>query len=185
MTLSVYLITFLICSSCSQFTTSKQGFTPTPALNLPTDNWQQYSSLFTSDAGTIQYSLRYPKEWYVYPGLVKSEPGLEGQTYIQNFIRIGDNNSDYQAPGTVKLAIYALPCAVTEEGCATTGLPTLAPDLPGVRKIDNSSDWTIWTVFLYTKDYRLSLEGYMPGTLEQNKDLITILDEILSTVVIK
>lgn len=155
---------------------------------LASDNWQEYSSEFTSNVGIIHYSLHYPQDWHVYPGSTKSEPGLEGQTYIQDFERIGTvggDTSDYQLAGKVRLEIYALPCASVEEGCNPNGLAILTPNLSGVRKVENRSGWTVWTVFLYKKDYRLSLEGYMLGTSEQNHVLLDVLDEILSTVIIK
>lgn len=159
-----------------------------PTSTSTNEKWQEYSSKFTSEAGTIQYSLRYPQDWYVYPGSTRSEPGLEGQTYIQDFARIGaagGDTSDYQVAGTVRLEIYALRCAITEEGCDPPGLSILAPNLSGVRKIETRSGWTVWTVFLYKKDYRLSLEGYMIGTPAQNNDLLKVLDKILSTVIVE
>ncbi len=183
----VSLLVFLL-ASCMPMAKVVPTETAAPTSPLTTEKWQEYSSKFTSEAGTIQYSLRYPQDWYAYPGSTRSEPGLEGQTYIQDFVRVGDaggDTSDYQVAGTVRLEIYALPCAITEEGCKPPGLSILAPGLSGVRRIENRSGWTIWTVFLYEKDYRLSLEGYMIGTPEQNDDLIKVLDEILSTVVVK
>lgn len=159
-----------------------------PTSAFTSNNWQEYSSEFTSAIGTIHYSIRYPPDWYVYPGSTKSEPGLEAQTYIQDFERIGEVGGDtagYQVAGTVRLEIYALPCAKTEEGCDPTGLSILAPNLSGVKNIEGRSGWTVWTVFLYKNDYRFSLEGYILGTPEDNDDLLKVLDEILSTVVVK
>jgi hypothetical protein len=179
---TVWFVAFIL-SSYAPVATVVPTQTAVPISTFSDDNWLEYSSIFTSNIGSVEYSLRYPKDWYVYPGSTMSEPGLEGQTYIQSYVRIDDNNSDYQPAGTVKLAIYALPCAGTEEGCDITGLLTLASDLPGVLKIDYRDGWTVWTVFLCTKDYRFSLDGYMPGTPIQNNDLIKVLDEILSTVV--
>lgn len=183
---TVWLVVFILVS-CAPASKIAPTETAIPISTFSSDDWKEYSSKFTSDIGTIQYSLRYPQDWYVYPGSTKSEPGLEGQTYIQDFIRIGEvggDTSDYQVAGTARLEIYALPCAITEEGCSTE-LSVLAPNLSGVKKIENRSGWTVWTVFLYTKNYRLSLDGYMIGTPEQNDDLIKVLDKILSTVVIK
>ena len=182
------LLVVLILGSCAPVAKLAPTETGFPISTLTYDNWNEFSSKFTSDVGTIQYSLHYPQDWYVYPGSTKSEPGLEGQTYFQNFERIGKvggDTSDYQVAGTARLEIYALPCAKTEEGCDVAGLSTLASNLQGVKKIENRSGWTVWTVFLYTKIYRLSLIGYMIGTPEQNDALIKILDKILSTVVIK
>jgi hypothetical protein len=182
---TVWLVAFIL-ASCAPAANVIPTETAVPTSTFTLDNWQKYSSKFMSNAGTIQYSLRYPQDWYVYPGSINSEPGLEGQTYIQDFVRIGDvggDTSDYQVAGTVRLEIYALPCTVTEEGCDPLGLSILAPNLSGVKKIESRSGWTIWTVFLYKEDYRLSLEGYMIGTPEQNDNLIKDLDEILSTVV--
>ena len=183
----VWLVVFILVS-CAPAAKIIPTETAVPISTLTSENWKEFSSKFTSDVGTIQYSLRYPQDWYVYPGSTKSEPGLEGQTYIQDFERIGEvggDTSDYQVASTARLEIYALPCAITEEGCDVAGLSTLVSNLSGVKKIENRSGWTVWTVFLYTKNYRLSLDGYMIGTPEQNDALIKVLDKILSTVVIK
>ena len=184
---TVWLVVFIFVS-CTPVVKIAPTETVAPISTFSFDDWKEYSSKFTSDVGTIQYSLHYPQDWYVYPGSTKSEPGLEGQTYIQDFVRIGEvggDTSDYQAAGTVRLEIYALPCAITEEGCNPAGLSILIPNLSGVKEIENRSGWTVWTVFLYTKNYRLSLNGYMIGTPERNDNLIKVLDKILSTVVIK
>lgn len=183
---TVWFVVFILvsCAPAAKVVPTEAAI---PTSTFTSDNWKEYSSKFTSDVGTIQYSLDYPQDWYVYPGSTKSEPGLEGQTYIQDFVRIGEvggDTSNYQVEGTVRLEIYALPCAITEEGCNPAGLSILAPNLSGVKKIENRSGWTVWTVFLYTKNYRLSLDGYMIGTPEQNDNLIKVLDKILSTVVI-
>jgi hypothetical protein len=183
----VLLVAFILaaCTPAAKVASTER---PVPTSTFTPDNWKGYSSKFTSNVGTIEYSLRYPRDWVVYPGSTRSEPGLEGQTYIQNFVRVGEaggDTSEYQVAGTVRLEIYALPCAITAEGCDTQGLLSLVSGVPGVRKVENRDGWTIWTVFLYTKDYRFSLDGYMPGTPEQNNENIQTLDEILSTVVIK
>jgi len=185
--ITAWLVVFVLvaCTPALKNVSTESGV---PISTPVSNNWQEYSSKFMSNVGTIQYSLRYPKGWYVYPGSTNSKPGLEGQTYIQDFVRIGTvggDTSDYQVAGTTRLEIYALPCAITEEGCNTKEPLALVSDLPGVRKIDNRDNWTIWTVFLYTKDYRFSLNGYMIGAPEQNNDQIKILDKILSTVIIK
>ena len=171
-----------------EFQFQVDSVTATPTTTFTSDNWQEYSSKFTSHVGTIQYNLRFPQGWYVYPGSTQSEPGLEGQTYIQDFMRIGNiggDTSDYQVAGTVRLEIYAVPCAGNLESCDPPGLSILAPNSSGVKQIETLGGWTIWIVFLYKKDYRLSLQGYMIGTPEQNADLIKVLDKILSTVVIE
>src|SRR5258706_816565 len=184
---TVWLVVFNLaaCVPAAKVVPTK---TAVPTSTFTSGNWKEYSSKFTSDVGTIRYSLRYPQAWYVYPGLTNSEPGFEGQTYIQDFERIGEgggNTSDYQVAGTTRLEIYALPCEIVDEGCHPIELSILVSNLSGVRKIEQRSGWTVWTVFLYTKNYRLALDGYMLGTPEQNDDLIKVLDKILSTVVIK
>src|SRR6266498_5702944 len=165
------LLVAIILASCGPAVKVVPTEMTAPTSTFTPDNWQEYSSTFTSDAGINRYSLRYPCDWYIYPGSTKSEPGLEGETYIQDFERIGDvggDTADYQVAGTVRLEIYALPCAIVEEGCNPTGLSILAPNLSGVKKIENRFGWTTWRVFLYKNDYRLSLEGYMLGTPQQN-----------------
>jgi len=187
-TIATILLVTMSLASCAPAAKVVPTETVTPTSTFTSENWQEYSSEFTSDVGTIHYSLRYPQNWYVYPGSTKSEPGLEGQTYVQDFERIGEvggDTADYQVAGTVRLEIYALPCAIVEEGCNPTGLSILTPNLSGVKKIENRFGWTTWRVFLYKNDYRLSLEGYILGTPEQNNGLLKLLDQILSTVVIK
>lgn len=175
-------------ASCAPATKVVATKMATPISTFTFEDWRQYSSEFTANIGTIHYSLRYPQDWYVYPGSTKSEPGLEGQTYLQDFERlgtVGSDTSDYQVAGKVRLEIYALPCAVVQEGCNPKGLSILASDLSGEKKVEERDGWTVWTVFLYQKDYRLSLEGYMLGTPEQNAGSLKVLDQILSTVIIK
>jgi hypothetical protein len=175
-------------TSCAPVANAVVAKTATPTSTITAEDWQEYSSEFTSDVGTIHYNLRYPRDWHVYPGSTQSEPGLEGQTYIQDFERIGTvggNTSDYQVAGQARLEIYALPCKIVEEGCNPKGLSIVAPNLSGVKKVEGRSGWTVWSVFLYQQDYRLSLEGYMLGTPEQNDGSLKVLDEILSTLVIK
>jgi hypothetical protein len=187
MTVAMLLITFGL-ASCVPPAKVVATKIATSTSTITIEHWQEYSSEFTSNVGTIHYSLHYPHDWYVYPGSTKSEPGLEGQTYIQDFERIGTvggDTSDYQVAGKVRLEIYALPCAIVEEGCNPKGLSVLAPNLSGAKNIEERDGWTVWTVFLYKKDYRLSLEGYMLGTPEQNDDSLKVLDEILSSVVVQ
>jgi hypothetical protein len=187
-TFAIILLIAISLVSCEPATNVVATKIATPTSRFMVDDWQKYTSEFTSNVGTIHYSLRYPKNWYVYPGSTKSEPGLEGQTYIQNFERIGTvggDTSDYQVAGKVRLEIYALPCAIVEEGCTPKELSLVAPSLSGVKKVEERDGWTVWTVFLYQTDYRLSLDGYMLGTSEQNDSSLKVLDQILSTVVIK
>src|SRR5574341_1294197 len=111
-TLVLVLLVVSMLASCAPAAKVVSTEKAVPTSTFTPDNWKEYSSEFTSDVGTIQYRLRYPQDWYVYPGSTKSEPGLEGQTYIQDFVRIGDvggDTSDYQVAGTVRLEIYALP----------------------------------------------------------------------------
>src|SRR5258708_31546182 len=96
---TVWLVVFLLaaCAPAAKVVPTK---TVVPNSTFTSGNWKEYSSKFTSDVGTIQYNLHYPQAWYVYPGLTNSEPGLEGQTYIQDFERIGEA---VVIPQTIKL----------------------------------------------------------------------------------
>ncbi len=161
---------------------------PTP--NLPPSAWPEYSSeykysnRYTLESGFLKYSFRYPPGWYVYPGSTISEPGLEGETYIQNFERIGtDWWYEPQSVGTVKLSLYALPCKHSMDSCPT-GLPELVPDLPGHQEVDVISDWTVWRTSLYKRGFVIYLSGYMIGTPEENAELIKTLNKLLSTFVV-
>jgi hypothetical protein len=172
----IYLMGFLIiCAACTQFGQPEQMKTPTPADNISIDSWQKYASSFTSDSGTIQYSLRFPKDWIVYSGGTLSAPGLEGQTTIQSSPSTTKDHSDDPVPGGVAMAVYALPYAGTEEGCDTTGFSHYATGLPGTRKIGNRNGWTTWTVYLYVKKYRFSLTGNFTGPVEQKDQTIKLL----------
>ncbi len=187
-TIVTVLLIVINLASCAPAANVIATSIATQTSTITIENWQKYSSEFTSNIGAIHYSLRYPPDWYVYSGSTKSEPGLEGQTYIQDFERIGTvggDTSDYQAAGKARLEIYALPCAIVEEGCNPKGLSILAPNLSGVKNVEERDGWTVWTVFLYQKGYRLSLDGYMLGASEQNNSSLKVLDEILSTVVIQ
>ena len=175
-----------------------------PAFTPPAD-WQEYSSEYTyashfspdGRTGFLKYSLHYPAGWFLYPGSTISEPGLEGQTYIMNFERVGtDMGYQPQSVGTVKLAFYAIPCRGTQEGCRTD-LPEISPGVYILREVKYSpilesnenldydlglSDWTIWSAGLYARGFIFGLSGYMPGKPEDNTTLIESLDQILSTV---
>jgi len=183
--IAVVWLVAAILTSCVP--AAKVAPTETAALRwgISTDNWKEYSSKFTSDVGTIEYTLLYPPAWYIYPGSTRIDLRLAGQTYIQSFARTLDNNSGYPVTGEVQLAVNALPCAIIDNNCDTKGLPILASNLPGKRQIDVYDDWTVWSVYLYTKDYSISLEGRMSGSPDKNNDNIEILDRILSTVVVK
>ncbi len=161
-----------------------------PIPNLPPKAWPEFSGEYTysnidiSENGFLKYGFRYPPGWYLYPGSTISAPGLEGETYIQNFERIGmDWWYEPQSVGTVKISLYALPCKIVEEGCLTN-IPEFAPGLPGTRAVEKREDWTVWEISLYTKYFRISLAGYMPGNPAGNAALIEVLDEIPSTFVV-
>jgi len=192
------LTIILILSGCSKAESAVNYFTPTPIETLFSFDEAEYSSYFTtevetseysfrypSEVGTIEYSLRYPSGWYVYPGSTKIAPGLGSETFIQSFPRTGDSNSGYQPSDSIKVEIYALPCAVTENGCDPNGLTFITENLQGTRTLQYLDGKTVWTVFLYTKNYRFMLQGYLKGEHDENSELIKILDEIASTVVIK
>ena len=187
------LAALLVFSACSPTATATPS--PIPTLDASLNGWQEYSSKYTYsnrdtlETGFLKYHLRYPSGWYLYPYTTSiiSEAGLEGETYIQNFERVGnDMELEPQSAGTVKLVLSAGPCKVTQEGCLT-GLPELAPGLPGIRKVEVrslSKTWTVWTASLYTRGFLFRLIGYMIGTPEENAGLIKTLDKILSTLVI-
>lgn len=175
---------------------TNNNLTETPApftlpAFTPSDDWQEYSSEYTYTAryspdgstGFLKYSLRYPAGWFLYPGSTISEPGLEGQTYLMNFERVG-TDMWYQplTAGRVQIAIYALPCFTSDQ--CRTDVPELQTGVFVYRKIvePNPINGTTWEVIINAKGFRLSLTGYMPGASEDNADLIETLDQILSTV---
>lgn len=183
------LFAFVLISSCSPFSPTNEN----AAQRIIPEGWQEYANEFTSSIGSLQYSLYYPPKWYVYPaGTTEVNPGSDDLTYIQSYARIGTGDSGFQKPGTIKLRIFALPCNSTEEGCDTGSLSTLASNLPGERKVEELSyatstrtSTTYWKARILFNDYSFYLQGVLSGTPEENVDQIAILDQILSTLVIK
>lgn len=173
-------------SNVTVYPTPRRDLTPTP--NLTSIAWPEFSSEFTYQedgvpfVGTVHYAFRYPSDWYLYPGVINIAPGLEGSTYLQNYERL-NNHPDYpsQTVGTIKLSIYALPCSSTEQGCPVD-LPVLAADYPGTQEMIYHSGWTTWTTFLFVNGFRFMLQAYMPGTPEENTELLQTMEDILATV---
>ena len=176
------LVTLLVFSACSPVETEAPS--PIPTLDASFNRWQEYSSEFTYssidtlETGFLKYRLRYPPGWYIYPG------STTGETYIQNFERIGiDLEAEPQVAGTVKLIFSALPCKHSMDSCPT-GLPELAPGLPGAQEVDAISDETLWVTSLYTRGFVIYISAHMIGTPEENAELIKTLNKLLSTFVV-
>ncbi|MEW6713227.1 MAG: hypothetical protein AB1403_25630, partial [Candidatus Riflebacteria bacterium] len=164
--------------------------TPTP--NPTSAAWPEFSSEFiyqedeVAFAGTLHFAFRYPPDWYLYPSKVKKvAPGGGGRIYLQSFEWIGNDPeySPWPAEKAVRLTFYALPCNITEQGCPVE-LSDLAAEYPGNQEIiyHDIDGWTTWTTFLFVNGFRFMLQAYMPGTPEENAELIQILEEILATV---
>ena len=152
-----------------------------PISDEPTDSWQEYTSQYESDAGTLHYTIRYPTDWIIYPGETKSAPGLESETWIQNF-RCDIHNCMNQEVGAVRISIYALACTHFPETC-TSEAPILAANLPGILTItEDGQNFTVWEVFLNNGTYRFNLTGFMKGSQEENEKLTQLLNKILSTL---
>ncbi len=149
-------------------------------------SWKTYASWFESSAGTIHYRIGYPPDWHLYPGSTLSQPGLEGQTSIQNYERPANSLPDENPlPGQVRLDIYALPCVSVGEADCRVERAILAANLPGERSVEYMSDgYTVWRVYLYTGIYRITLDGYMKGLPSENAAEITTLDRILATLIV-
>ncbi|MFZ5880857.1 MAG: hypothetical protein ACOY0R_15930 [Chloroflexota bacterium] len=172
------------------FPTRWRDFTPTP--NSTPGVWPEFSSEFSypenlkpTYSGTIHYSIRYPADWFLYPGYTIVFPGKEWQwTYIQNYEQIGDTpDQPSLAPGKVQLEVYtAGPCTSAIGKPCPTDLPLLSNGLPGTQEIKQQNGFTYWRVNLYAQDYQFGLIATMPGTPEENAELIQILEEILASV---
>ena len=57
----VWLVVFILVS-CAPAAKVAPTETAVPISTLTSDNWKEFSSKFTSDVGTIQYSLRSQQE---------------------------------------------------------------------------------------------------------------------------
>ena len=184
-------LTSPVKSTITAYPTRWRDFTPTP--NSTPGVWPEFSSEFTYNekyglpfVGTVRYAIRYPPDWYLYPGRVDVAPGREGQTYLQNYERLGDDPyyTPLQMEGTVRVSLYALPCISSLGKDCPTDLPLLSSGLPGTKDISyqSSTNYTYWDAYLYVKGMQFDLHGYMPGTPEENAELIQILEEILASV---
>ena len=175
-----------VFSGCAKTEQSVSLQTATPTAKLIESNWAEYLSYLISDVGKIEYSFQYPAEWYIYPGSTRSVPGLEDETVIQSFPR-ENSNIDYQPPDSIRLKIYALPCAITQEGCNVSSLDTIpiTESMDGTKTIQYIAGNTVWTVFLYTESYRFMMQGYLIGEYDESSEQIRLLDKIASTVEIK
>lgn len=177
---------FIVFSGCAKTGPSASIPMATPTAKLIESNWAEFSSYFTSDVGRIEYSFQYPAEWYIYPGSTRSIPGLEDETFIQSFPK-ENSNTEYQPPDSIRLKIYALPCAITQEGCNVSSLDTIpiTESMDGTKTIQYIAGNTVWTVFLYTESYRFMMQGYLIGEYDESSEQIRLLDKIASTVEIK
>ncbi len=176
----------IIFSGCAKTKPSTSITMVTPTATLIESTWAEFSSYFTSNVGRIEYSFQYPAEWYIYPGSTRSISGLEGETLIQSFSKVS-SNIEYQPPDSIMLKIYALPCATTQEGCDVSSLDTIpiTESLEGTKTIQYLAGNTVWTVFLYTENYRFMMEGYLKGEYNESSEQIRLLDKIASTINIK
>jgi len=177
---------FTVFSGCAKTEPSVSLPTATPTAKIIESNWAEFLSYFISDVGKIEYSFQYPAEWYIYPGSTRSVPGLEDETVIQSFPR-ENSNIDYQPPDSIRLKIYAFPCAITQEGCNVSSLDTIpiTESMDGTKTIQYIAGNTVWTVFLYTESYRFMMQGYLIGEYDESSEQIRLLDKIASTVEIK
>jgi hypothetical protein len=165
-----------------------RDFTPTP--NSTPGVWPEFSSSVTyfnffdgTEAGPLHFSLRYPPDWYLYPGYTVVSPGLEWQgTYIQNYERSGDPDQPSLTPGKVQLYTGMGPCLRNLGRECPLDSPLLSPGLPGVKNISEHDHFTFWAVELYKGEFFFEIYAAMPGTREENTELLQILDEILATV---
>ncbi len=165
-----------------------RDFTPTP--NSTPGVWPEFSSSVTyfnffdgTEAGPLHFSIRYPPDWYLYPGYTVISPGLEWQgTYIQNYERSGDPDQPSLTPGKVQLYTGMGPCLRNLGKECPLDSPLLSPGLPGVKNISEHDHFTFWTVELYKGEFGFGIYAAMPGTPEENAKLLQILDEILATV---
>ncbi len=182
----VMCFSLIAFSGCSNPTFNINFIQPTPTKNLPVPNWIWFSSYFTSDEGRLEYNLQYPEEWYLYPGLTESVPGLEGETLVQSFARV-NGNFEYQPPDSIKIKIYALPCNLTQEKCEDSDQITspVTESLQGVKTIQYLAGDTVWNVFIYAKNYRFMLQGYLKGEHSEYSEQIALLEKIASTLEIK
>lgn len=177
---------FIVFSGCAKTGPSASIPMATPIAKLIESNWAEFSSYFTSDVGRIEYSFQYPAEWYIYPGSTRSIPGLEDETFIQSFPK-ENSNTEYQPPDSIRLKIYALPCAITQEGCDVSSIDTIpiTESMEGTKTIQYLAGNTVWTVFLYTENYRFMMQGYLKGEYNESSEQIRLLDKIASTIKIK
>jgi hypothetical protein len=177
---------FIVFSGCGKTGPSASIPMATPTAKLIESNWAEFSSYFTSDVGRIEYSFQYPAEWYIYPGSTRSIPGLEDETFIQSFPK-ENSNTEYQPPDSIRLKIYALPCAITQEGCDVSSIDTIpiTESMEGTKTIQYLAGNTVWTVFLYTENYRFMMQGYLKGEYNESSEQIRLLDKIASTIKIK
>lgn len=60
--------------------------------------------------------------------------------------------------------------------------PLLSPGLPGAKNIYERDHFTFWEVELYKGEFLFAIHAAMPGTPEENAELIQILEEILASV---
>lgn len=183
-------LTSPVKSTITAYPTRWRDFTPTP--NSTPGAWSEFTSEFSypenlkpTYSGTIHYSIRYPADWFLYPGYTIVFLGNEwGGTYIQNYERIGETpEQPTLTPGKVQLKVYtAGPCTSAIGKPCPTDLPLLSNGIPGIQEIEQQNGFTYWGVSLYAQDYQFGLIAAMPGTPEENAELIQILEEILATV---
>lgn len=171
--------------------TAWRDYTPTP--NSTPGAWPEFSSQFTFTrrlpdgivVGPLYYSVRYPPDWYLYPGPTVIYAGEARGTDIQNYKGVTNQESLRLEAGRAHLMLIARACNSTEQGCPV-GLPLLSPGFPGTQEVrlDEFNHLTYWNTFLYINDMQFAMYGVMFGTPEENVDLIKTLDEILATVVV-
>jgi hypothetical protein len=57
--------------------------------------------------------------------------------------------------------------------------------MEGTKTIQYLAGNTVWTVFLYTENYRFMMQGYLKGEYNESSEQIRLLDKIASTIKIK
>jgi hypothetical protein len=184
-------MTSTVQSDVTAYPTPRRDLTPTP--NPTSAAWPEFSSEFiykvdeVAFTGTLHYAFRYPSNWYLYPGVFKEvAPGRNGAvTYLQNYERL-NNDSDYtpQSTGIAKLTIYALPCPSVLGTDCPIDAPVIASGYTGTQEMiyHDIDGRIIWRTFLFKNGFCFMIYGFMPGTPEENAELIQTLEDILATV---
>jgi hypothetical protein len=182
-------MTSTVQSDVTAYPTPRRDLTPTP--NPTSAAWPEFSSEFiykvedVAFTGTLHFAFRYPSDWYLYPGKkeVRGHPGT--RTYLQSFEWLG-NDPEYspQPTGTVRLTFYASPCPSVFGTDCPADAPVIAGGYQGTQEMiyHDIDGWTTWTTYLFKNGFCFGINGYMPGTPEENAELLQTMEDILATV---